>query len=228
MSLVLSPSGGDRAAAPPPPLRLVEGRDFVIGRAPEADLVLPDPGQQVSSRHCAIRHIAGRWMIADTSTNGTIVNGDKVTAPRGLAAGDTIRIGGYALAVTEAAATVAPAPATPAAALVTGVHRLLAVRTRQLGELGVAVPAALARNPLAAADAVAAATALAALPPPAAAEAVTAAIDAIDRHNAAALMAMQAALRDTIAKLAPKSAAVDFTETFAAEFRRAYEDIAAR
>lgn len=223
MSLLLSLVGSDRA----PPLRLAEGRDIVIGRAAEADMVLPDPTQQVSSRHAAIRNIAGRWMIADTSTNGTSVNGEAVRGPRALAAGDTIRIGGYDIAVSDAGA--AAAEATPTAALITGVHRLLAVRTRQVAELGARPSPRIAANPFAAADFKAAAAALAALPAPAAAEAVDAAIEAIDRHNAAALQAMQAALRETIGKLAPDRAGLadDFPETFARAFRTSYETLSA-
>ncbi|MEH3107675.1 MAG: FHA domain-containing protein [Sphingomonas fennica] len=226
MSLLLSLVGSDRA----PPVRLAEGRDIVIGRAAEADMVLPDPTQQVSSRHAAIRNIAGRWMIADTSTNGTSVNGEAVRAPRPLVAGDVIRIGGYDIAVSEAAAApAAAASATPTAALVAGVHRLLAVRTRQVAELGARPSQRIAANPFAAADPKAAAAALAALPAPAAADAVQAAIDAIDRHNAAALKAMQAALRETIATLAPERAGLadDFPKTFARAFRTSYEQLSA-
>jgi ABC-type multidrug transport system ATPase subunit len=53
---------------------------WVIGRAPECDLVVPEPA--VSSRHCQLTHQADGFLLEDLgSTNGTYVNGAKI-APR--------------------------------------------------------------------------------------------------------------------------------------------------
>jgi hypothetical protein len=55
-----------------PPARL--GEPYLIGRAPDCDLVLSD--QAVSRRHAELRLIDGRWLISDlASLNGTHVNG---------------------------------------------------------------------------------------------------------------------------------------------------------
>ncbi len=67
-------------------------RDVVtIGRLPECDVVLPDPG--VSRRHAEIRASGGRYEIADLgSTNGTFLNGEEVRTAE-LSDGDRITLG---------------------------------------------------------------------------------------------------------------------------------------
>ena len=63
-----------------------------IGRATENTITVPDA--QASRRHAEIRFENGRHVIADLgSTNGTSVNGEKITEPRVLAHGDEIAIG---------------------------------------------------------------------------------------------------------------------------------------
>jgi Protein of unknown function (DUF3662)/FHA domain len=62
-----------------------------IGRLPECDVVVPDPG--ASRQHAQIRHQSGSYVLTDLgSTNGTLVNGQIVPAHE-LQEGDRITIG---------------------------------------------------------------------------------------------------------------------------------------
>ena len=64
---------------------------FTIGRLPECDLVVDDPG--VSRQHARIRRTESGYIITDLgSTNGTLVNGRQVQEQT-LEDGDTITIG---------------------------------------------------------------------------------------------------------------------------------------
>ena len=98
-----------------PPLRL-DGRGAIIGRAADADWRLPDPRSLVSSRHCQVAHRDGVYMLVDTSTNGTFINGRRLAAPHRLVDGDTIGIGDFEVAVRLEAARPAGATAMPQAA----------------------------------------------------------------------------------------------------------------
>lgn len=68
------------------------GRDNItIGRDTNNDITLNDP--MVSSVHCRLRYGQGSWFVQDAgSTNGTIVNGERVTARR-LVSGDRLELG---------------------------------------------------------------------------------------------------------------------------------------
>lgn len=62
-----------------------------IGRMADRDIVVPDTG--VSRRHCEIRRSGATYQLADTgSSNGTVVNGERVAEAR-LSDGDRIRVG---------------------------------------------------------------------------------------------------------------------------------------
>ena len=64
----------------------------VLGRSPEADLVLEDPyASEFHMRLVAQEH--GLTLHDLGSTNGTYVNGRRVTAPTQLKRGDTIQVG---------------------------------------------------------------------------------------------------------------------------------------
>ena len=67
-------------------------RSYVVGRLPGAEIHISDPG--VSRRHVKLsRHTDGRVVAADMrSTNGLIVNGDKLERHE-LRAGDEISLG---------------------------------------------------------------------------------------------------------------------------------------
>ena len=70
--------------------RLVTGRN-VIGTAADCDIVLTDP--YLSSKHTAIRHEDGRFILIDLdSTNGTFLN-DRRCAKSELIDNDKIRLG---------------------------------------------------------------------------------------------------------------------------------------
>lgn len=67
----------------------------VLGRQPEVEICFDATGDlEVSGRHADLRGGGESWTITDLgSRNGTFVNGDRITAPRVLAAGDRIRLG---------------------------------------------------------------------------------------------------------------------------------------
>lgn len=70
---------------------LVKGREIVIGRSSELDMVLIE--DMVSRRHASIGLAGDEISIADVgSTNGTFVNGEKIKKAR-LKEGDRILIG---------------------------------------------------------------------------------------------------------------------------------------
>ena len=64
----------------------------VLGRSPEADHVLDDP--YASEFHMRLVARDNEMLLHDLgSTNGTYVNGRRVTAPTPLRRGDTIQVG---------------------------------------------------------------------------------------------------------------------------------------
>ncbi len=102
---------------------LTDGREYQVGsalrfgREAGADVVVP--GGQVSRRHAEIVASPRGYMLIDTSTNGTYVNGERVQNQRILARADVIKIAEeefrfYADVVPQPAPP-APAPAASAA-----------------------------------------------------------------------------------------------------------------
>jgi type VI secretion system protein len=75
-----------------------------IGRGSDNDWILPDPERYLSGKHARIDFRAGAYILVDTSSNGTYVNGSQV--PLGkyhdyqLKDGDSIRLGQYEFLVT--------------------------------------------------------------------------------------------------------------------------------
>lgn len=70
-----------------------------IGRGPEAGLALA-ADSAVSARHATLdSRPDGLWVSDDGSTNGTFVNGARVTVPCRLGRGDVVRIGETELVV---------------------------------------------------------------------------------------------------------------------------------
>ena len=70
----------------------------VIGRSPGADIVIGD--DFVSGRHARVSPVGTDVVLEDLgSTNGTILNGGRVTKATSLRPGDTIDIGAVSLAV---------------------------------------------------------------------------------------------------------------------------------
>ncbi len=117
-------NAGPEAAAPSLEVRtragqrsLRPGPAYLVGRDPEANIVVPDAG--VSWQHAVLRLEGGRWVLADNgSTNGTFVNERRITTAS-LAEGDTIGFGDTTFQLTGHALTeLAPAdqaqmPAAP-------------------------------------------------------------------------------------------------------------------
>ena len=70
----------------------LQGDVITIGRSPDSSLVIQD--DYTSTHHARLENRAGTWFVNDLgSTNGTFVNGKKVSAPVELQIGTTIAIG---------------------------------------------------------------------------------------------------------------------------------------
>jgi type VI secretion system FHA domain protein len=80
-----------------------------IGRSSENDWVLPDDMRYVSGRHARIVFHKGRYLLQDTSSNGTYVNDNERPLgnqnPHELKTGDVLRIGEYHVQVQIDSAT---------------------------------------------------------------------------------------------------------------------------
>src|SRR6267142_7259985 len=97
--------------------------EVTIGRVQGNDIVLPKGN--VSKRHARIVLKDGKFIIVDLkSTNGTYVNGRKITSPLVVKDSDKIYIGDFIVGVDEAASnegdsasepTTAPPPDRPVA-----------------------------------------------------------------------------------------------------------------
>lgn len=84
--LVVHPPNGRPQTVP-----LKSGR-VTLGRAEEADVVVEDV--YVSDQHAEVTPDDGGWAVRDLgSTNGTFLNGAKVTQLTQISAGDQIRLG---------------------------------------------------------------------------------------------------------------------------------------
>ena len=74
----------------------IAGAALTIGRLPPCDLLLP--GAEVSRQHCRIEVAGGEARIADLgSTNGTLVDGQRIIAPTTLRPGATVQVGACVL-----------------------------------------------------------------------------------------------------------------------------------
>jgi hypothetical protein len=75
-----------------PRLALPAADRVTIGRAPDCDCVISDP--TVSRHHAELRRDASEWMIADLgSTNGTRLNGWRLTGETRVRPGDQVAFG---------------------------------------------------------------------------------------------------------------------------------------
>jgi type VI secretion system protein len=75
-----------------------------VGRATDNEWILPDPERYLSGKHARIDFRAGAYVLVDTSSNGTFVNGAQVPLGKyhdyALRDGDYIRLGEYELLVS--------------------------------------------------------------------------------------------------------------------------------
>ncbi|HWE47069.1 MAG TPA: SpoIIE family protein phosphatase [Caulobacteraceae bacterium] len=78
--------------ATPDERRVIDGAGLIIGRAAPADLVVPD--SEVSRSHCRVELRNGEALVTDLgSTNGTYLNGERITVPTLLPVGGLLQIG---------------------------------------------------------------------------------------------------------------------------------------
>ena len=91
---------------------------ITIGRGPGNDVVFKDPTRMVSTKHAEIRAGDPSWVLVDVgSTNGTTLNGTRITAkqPYALHDGDCISVGPFQLVFRDARPAAGPdAVAQPA------------------------------------------------------------------------------------------------------------------
>src|SRR3954465_4949754 len=82
--------------------------ELILGREhPSADLVIPDPG--VSRRHARLLRDNGTVILEDLgSSNGTYVNGQRISGPVQLGAGDEVQIGATVLGLEGRQNATAP------------------------------------------------------------------------------------------------------------------------
>lgn len=72
---------------------LIPGDAADVGRDPAASIALPNESS-LSRKHAKISKIAGVWHVEDAgSTNGTFVNGQKITGDVALSVGDRVQFG---------------------------------------------------------------------------------------------------------------------------------------
>lgn len=81
-----------------------------IGRRPEMDLSIPWDGE-TSGVHAELQCLGEEWTLVDDnlSTNGSFVNGTRVSGRQRLRDGDRIRLGSTLIAYNSAQAPIVPA-----------------------------------------------------------------------------------------------------------------------
>jgi len=86
-----------------------------VGRVRDNDIVLPKGN--VSKHHCRLLLQSGQLVVEDMgSTNGTYVNGRKITEATSLGTTDKVFVGDFVIRVARRPAAAAAAPPAAAAA----------------------------------------------------------------------------------------------------------------
>ena len=76
----------------------LRAQGHVVGRSPDSDISIDDP--YASEFHARVGLQDGKVVVHDLgSTNGTYVNGRRVTSPTSVSRGDTVQIGKTTLEV---------------------------------------------------------------------------------------------------------------------------------
>jgi pilus assembly protein CpaF len=89
-----------------------EKNEITIGRVQGNDVVLPKGN--VSKRHCRIYIQDGHFSVEDLkSTNGTYVNGRKISEPTALTTADKVYVGDFVARVDNATPAEVPTPPPP-------------------------------------------------------------------------------------------------------------------
>ena len=105
-SILVSEKGGDSKRLD------FDKPEVTIGRVQGNDIILPKGN--VSKRHSRIVLKDGKFIIVDLkSTNGTYVNGRKITSPLVVKSSDKVYIGDFILAIEEAGASAPAEEAAP-------------------------------------------------------------------------------------------------------------------
>jgi DUF1707 SHOCT-like domain/FHA domain len=92
--------GPPQAALPPLPLPPQQDRRFTIGRAMACDFTLAD--LSVSRWHARLYKEADEWLLSDLgSTNGTRLNGWRVTTGVPVKPGDHVSFGSISFVITD-------------------------------------------------------------------------------------------------------------------------------
>jgi pilus assembly protein CpaF len=137
--LIITEKGGK------PKSELFQQNEITIGRVQGNDVVLPKGN--VSKRHCRIAAKDGRVLVTDLqSTNGTYVNGRRITAPHPVRPNDRIYLGDFVLQVSReaegssAARTLERVPVTEPAQRVTQPQRTARLGEGLAGEEAEATP----------------------------------------------------------------------------------------
>ena len=104
-------------------LQVVRGRststtlkltDNVTSLGRHDDCVIRIKSAQVSRRHCELYEVGGQLMLRDLgSSNGTYVNGKRVTGEVSLKHGDEVTVGAVTLRVAKLGKPVSSLPASP-------------------------------------------------------------------------------------------------------------------
>lgn len=75
-----------------PQVIALQGQLLMLGRAGHVDIPIDDI--YISDEHASFQYDDEGWIVRDLgSTNGTFLNGNRVTRPTPLASGDQIRLG---------------------------------------------------------------------------------------------------------------------------------------
>lgn len=77
--------------------------ELTIGRRPNCDIQLDF--ENISGKHCLLKFVRGTWHVRDLgSTNGTTVNGQRISSEHGLLSDDELGIAGHFFALDYDAA----------------------------------------------------------------------------------------------------------------------------